>query len=356
LVGLAASWVNCSGLTSIIIPGLVTSIGNSAFSGCSKLTSITIPDSVTSIKSQTFYNCTGLTPITIMGKITSIGNSAFLQCEGLTSISIPGSVTSIDYGAFFGCSSLTSISISASVTSIGDFAFENCSSLTSISISDSVTSIGRDAFFCTAWYYSQPFDLVYLNNWVLGYKGSIPASVTIKTGITRIADYAFFGCSSLTSISIPGSVTLIGKYAFSSCTGLTSIYAYPTTPVDISDGIQVFDRVNKATCTLYVPTGSKAAYQAATEWKAFSDIVEMTTAVPTINDANFSLYLNPVDNVICVNGRIGILWLFDINGRVLLTKQFTGNESVSIASLPKGWYIVKLITAEGMVERKMLKR
>jgi len=218
-----------------------------------------------------------------------------------------------------------------------------------------------------------------LNNWVLGSKGTIPASITIDTGITRIADYAFFGCGSLTSISIPSSVTLIGKYAFSSCsgltsisipgsvtsveynafsgcTGLTSIYAYPTTPVDIGAGIYVFDKVNKTTCTLYVPIGSKAYYQVATEWKDFSNIVEMTTAVPTVNVSNFSLYINPDDDVICVNGSIGTLWLFDINGRMLLTQQFTGNESVSIASLPKGWYIVKLITAEGMVERKMLKR
>lgn len=227
--------------------------------------------------------------------------------------------------------------------------------------------------------YSQPFGLVYLTNWVLGYKGSIPASVTIGSGITRIADYAFFGYSSLTSVSIPGSVTLIGKYAFSSCTnlasisipasvtsigcnafsgcmGLTSIYAYPTTPIAIGAGIYVFDKVNKTTCTLYVPTNSKATYQAATEWKDFSNIVEMTTAVPSVNVSNFSLYLDPVDNVICVNGSIGTLWLFDINGRVLLTKQFTGNEFVSVGSLPKGMYILKLITAEGVVERKMLKR
>lgn len=41
--------VECCNLASITIPGRVTYIGNSAFSGCSGLTNMTIPDSVTSI-------------------------------------------------------------------------------------------------------------------------------------------------------------------------------------------------------------------------------------------------------------------------------------------------------------------
>lgn len=43
------------------------------------------------------------------------------------------------------------------------------------------------------------------------------------TGLTRIQDSAFSGCSGLTSIEIPNSVTSFEKYAFSSCSGLTSI-------------------------------------------------------------------------------------------------------------------------------------
>ena len=39
--------------------------------------------------------------------------------------------------------------------------------------------------------------------------------------MTKIGDYAFFGCTSLTSIAIPDSVTAIGNGAFSNCTALT---------------------------------------------------------------------------------------------------------------------------------------
>ncbi|MFP3152991.1 leucine-rich repeat protein [Lachnospiraceae bacterium ZAX-1] len=51
----------CEGLTSVTIPGSVTSIGNSAFSGCTGLTSITMPESVKSIEPYTFSVCTRLT-------------------------------------------------------------------------------------------------------------------------------------------------------------------------------------------------------------------------------------------------------------------------------------------------------
>ena len=47
--------------------------------------------------------------------------------------------------------------------------------------------------------------------------------VVIQEGVTSIGEYAFNGCSSLTSIEIPESVTSIGNDAFSGCTGLTSI-------------------------------------------------------------------------------------------------------------------------------------
>ncbi|MDE6574660.1 MAG: leucine-rich repeat domain-containing protein, partial [Muribaculaceae bacterium] len=45
----------------------------------------------------------------------------------------------------------------------------------------------------------------------------------IPNSVTSIKDYAFSGCSSLTSVTIPNSVTSIEKYAFSDCSSLTSV-------------------------------------------------------------------------------------------------------------------------------------
>ena len=49
------------------------------------------------------------------------------------------------------------------------------------------------------------------------------SSVTIPNSVTTIEYGAFSGCTSLTSVTIPNSVTEIGSSAFSGCTSLTSV-------------------------------------------------------------------------------------------------------------------------------------
>ena len=54
----------------------------------------------------------------------------------------------------------------------------------------------------------------------------IPKSITYKNSNysgTRIGDYAFYECRSLTSVTIPNSVTSIGNSAFNRCSSLTSV-------------------------------------------------------------------------------------------------------------------------------------
>jgi hypothetical protein len=90
--------------------------------------------------------------------------------------------------------------------------------MTSVTIPNSVTSIGGYAFSGTGWYNAQPDGILYLDNWLLGYKGTQPAgNLTINNGTKGIADWAFYGCSSLTSVTIPNSVTSIGYSAFREC-------------------------------------------------------------------------------------------------------------------------------------------
>ena len=237
---------NCSNLTSITIGDGVTSIGNYAFYGCTSLTSITIPDSVTSLGYYAFYGCTSLTSITIPDSVTSIVSYAFQNCSNLTSVTIGNSVTSIGGRAFYGCSSLISIAIPDSVTSIGDSAFQNCSNLTSITIGDGVTSIGRYAFdVCPL------LDIVVAdgnmhfksnNNCIYNHDMStlcfcsqkVAGSFVVPDSVTSIDSYAFYRCTSITSITIPDSVTSIGNYAFYGCTSLTLV-TIPDSVTSIGD-------------------------------------------------------------------------------------------------------------------------
>ena len=55
------------------------------------------------------------------------------------------------------------------------------------------------------------------------YNCSSLTSVTIGNSVRAIGDYAFARCTSLTSITIPDSVTSIGESAFDRCTSLTSV-------------------------------------------------------------------------------------------------------------------------------------
>ncbi len=202
---------DCSGLKSVTIGNSVTSIGLDAFSGCSGLKSVTIGNSVTSIGHGAFSDCSGLTSVTIGNSVTSIGLDAFSGCSGLTSVTIPNSVTSIGEHAFKGCSGLTSMTIPSSVTNIGDGAFRACSGLTSINVdSDNTKYDSRsncNAIIETA-----------TNTLIIGCINTV-----IPNSVTSIGDYAFEGCSGLTSVTIPNSVTSIGDWAFYGCSNLTSV-------------------------------------------------------------------------------------------------------------------------------------
>lgn len=71
---------------------LITSIGNSAFSGCGKATSATIGKNVTKIGSKAFYNCKKLKKITIKStKLKSVGAKAFKGISKKASIKVPKS-------------------------------------------------------------------------------------------------------------------------------------------------------------------------------------------------------------------------------------------------------------------------
>ena len=181
-----------------------------------------------------YYNITSSTDKTVT--VTYQGTSYNYSDEYQGSVIIPETITyndvnssviSIAGEAFKGCSGVTSVNIPNSVTEIGYSAFENCNSLASISIGSNVTSFGGYAFYGTAWYKEQPNGIVYLDNYLVDYKGkgsiSANTSITIKEGTLVIADGAFSRCSNLTSIIIPNSVTHIGKNSFSECSGLNSI-------------------------------------------------------------------------------------------------------------------------------------
>lgn len=77
-----------------------------------------------------------------------------------------------------------------------------------------------------------------------------------------------------------------------------------------------------------------------------------------ISQLGVKLYPNPTTESFCISGfeDSAALRLTDISGKVILAKQVSDNEIIPISSLPKGIYIVELITKKGVIEKKLLKK
>lgn len=240
-------------------------IARSAFSNCSMLESINLPNGVTTINENTFSNCANLSSINIPNNIQEIDYTAFngcplkhnryenglylgneenpylvftgLESENITRVSISEQTRIILDCAFIN-SNLQSIIIPDNVISIGDRVFNGCNNLNSVVIPSSVKSIGFGLFdLCFS---IESITVPYLGatqddneNDVLGYLfgeeydtffyTKVPNSLreVIITDDTRIGDFAFYRCNSLSKIAIPNNINYVGDNAFHGCDSLT---------------------------------------------------------------------------------------------------------------------------------------
>ena len=316
---------DCSGLKSIIIASSVTNIDGYAFYQCegltkviisdiaawcnisfsnnysnplcyakhiyndadTEITNLTIPSNVSTIKAYSFIGCTGIKTITIPYSVNTIGYSAFEECSGLTKViasniskwcnisfsnwganplyyakhlysdanteitnlTIPSNVTSIGAYSFIGCSGVKNITIPNGVNTIGYSAFEGCTGITSITLPYALTSISSSLLKgCTGL-----------------------SSINIPSCVSTIGYNAFSGCTNLKTVTIPKSVNTIENSAFNGCNNLTLVKVYIESPISITN--TTFS--NRTNATLCVLRGCGAAYEAATYWTDFKDIVEV---------------------------------------------------------------------------------
>lgn len=239
-------------LEEIKLPNSIVEIERKAFYKWKNRISIDIPNGVTTIGELTFDDSTNLASVNIADGVTIIEDYAF-SGTNLKHVDIPKSVIEFDY-AFRNCSSLASVNIADGVTTTGYNTFYNCTSLTSVNIPNSVTLIGGGAFSgCSSL-----------------------TSIDIPDNVTIIGSLAFENCINLTSITIPSKVTQFGNYwnteskCFYGCTALKEVHIKnPNPPAILEDTFSVY-----ADATLYIPIGSKEAYQNHSIWGKFGTIIE----------------------------------------------------------------------------------
>ena len=84
------AFINCSGMTKVLIPDSVTTIWASAFKGCSGLKDFMFPDGLSTIMSSAFQGCTGLEGVEMPVAVSEIGNYAFALCSNLKTVTFAG--------------------------------------------------------------------------------------------------------------------------------------------------------------------------------------------------------------------------------------------------------------------------
>lgn len=283
-------------------------------------------------------------------------------------ISIPESfdgytVTSIAVKAFKNCGELTKVTIPDGVTIINTDAFSGCTKLSEIIFPSYLVDINQNVFDDTPWYANQSNGPLYINNLLYTYKGEMPVNTVINVpeGCTSISNMAFASQGNLTGIEFPaslerigyqsflssgikeitipancemvymrafkdcgslGEVTFLGKTGlgagvFSKCPNLKKITVNSTEPVNVNANAFYYrvedgnDNSVYERATLYVPKGSKEAYQAVTPWSEFKKIEEISVPVgsiaineETFPDANFRALVEASDIDINQDGNL----------------------------------------------------
>jgi len=124
---------------------------------------------------------------------------------------------------------------------------------------------------------------------------------------------------------------------------------------------------NGGTVTLIATANSGAERSATLTVKSLysSDLITIkvvqaagNTAVESLQDEKLILYPNPTQKEFKVTGLIGSanVYIYDIQGRQLITRTIVDNEAISVESLVKGLYVVKISNSEGTFETKLMKK
>ena len=265
------AFYNCTGLTSVTLGNSVTSIGSYAFYGCTALTKITslnpepptcahfssVPTNGTLYVPEGSKNAYASAKVwkdfTNIIELDASGTPSNFEVDGIfykvvdaTAKTVEVTYSGDSYSAVANeyagnvviPSTVTLNGTTYTVTSIGEHAFSQCLELTSVTIPNTINSIGYEAFSdCTGL---TEVNISDLSAWCkidfgddqssnpLCYAGKLKlngeeiTNLVIPSDITEIKNYAFSGCTSLTSVSIHNSITTIGDMAFLCCTGLTT--------------------------------------------------------------------------------------------------------------------------------------
>ena len=210
-VGFTVAYVD-KGLTSVVIPNIVISIGEYAFRKNSSLTVLDLGSGVKIIGDSAFREC-GLMNLTIPDNVQMIDDEAFRSNSSLTTLNFGSGLSEIPNGAFAECG-LESLTIPDHVKTIGIRAFFSNSNLTTLSIGAGLDIISFNTFReCNLSHVSIPDNISIIDAYAFAYNTQLK-TVDLGMGVKFINQGAFFSCR-LEKLTIPVSVETIITAAFS---------------------------------------------------------------------------------------------------------------------------------------------
>lgn len=172
----------------------------------------------------------------------------------------------------FSHSEITSLTIREGVESIEDCAFLQCYSMKEFSLPSSIRTLGTSSFFSCS---------------------QLP-EIVLPEGLNVIGNQAFYDCSGAKIVVLPSTLTKIEGWAFMYCTGLNKVISHIMTPFEIDQSSFAISSTwneqtqtnsfSKSSATLYVPAGTKSAYQALQGWNMLSAIYEGEPQEVTLSD------------------------------------------------------------------------
>lgn len=194
-----------------------------------------LKDGIVGIACNAFTSALGLLKLETPGSLVYINDYAFAYCPNLWRVVVPAnSVEVIGSCAFTSCSGLTNLNLGYGVRDIQDYAFLYCTLLDNNEfdpyrvVPETVEHIGADVFEETAlWSKPEKDTAIYAGNWIVGAaikeNSNLPVTIDIREETKGIADYAFFGYSTLTDINGLYNIEYIGQGAFFLCEELQSV-------------------------------------------------------------------------------------------------------------------------------------
>ena len=220
--------------------------------------------------------------VIVQDGVQNVGSYAFWNASNLKTVSLPDSVTTVGEHSFFKCHSLETINITSNITGIGSSAFHSCYLIESADISG-VQRISDGIFQgCTSLRDVTISDTIYTIG-AYAFSGTDIEKFNFPETVTSIGRDAF-RFTRLKQVILPPKITIVEEIAFGNCDELT--YVYIPASVKTIDELAFHDNP-KLVCVEIEEGNLTKINGSAFSWDSKLTYINIPDSVTEIDDSAF---------------------------------------------------------------------